>query len=315
MTSPSRSKPAKPVTKAVIPAAGLGTRFLPATKAVPKELLPVVDKPALEYIVEEAARVGLADILMITARSKSAIEDHFDRVPEIEASLEKKGDGERLARVRASSELAKIHFVRQGEAKGLGHAVLVAAEHVGDEPFAVLLGDDVVDERDPLLQTMIAEQQAHGGSVIALMEVAPEWVSSYGVATVEDAESHGRYAVKRVRDLVEKPPRDEAPSNLAVIGRYVLSPTILEVLRETPPGRGGEIQLTDAIKTLAEREPVHGVVFDGRRYDTGDRGDYLKAIVKIACEREDLGPDFWAWLQEYVAAGGPNAKAVGGPPA
>jgi UTP--glucose-1-phosphate uridylyltransferase len=299
------------VTKAVIPVAGLGTRFLPATKAVPKELLPVVDKPALEYIVEEAARTGLDDILMITARSKSAIEDHFDRVPEIEAALEKKGDDERLARVRASTELAKVHFVRQGEAKGLGHAVLVAAEHVGDEPFAVLLGDDVVDERDPLLDAMIAEQQAYGGSVIALMEVPPESVSLYGVATVEGAESHGRYDVKRVRDLVEKPPRDEAPSNLAVIGRYVLSPTIFEVLRNTPPGRGGEIQLTDAIKTLAESEPVHGVVFDGRRYDTGDRADYLKAIVKIACEREDLGPDFWSWLQEYVAAGGPKATAAG----
>jgi UTP--glucose-1-phosphate uridylyltransferase len=295
------------VTKAVIPAAGLGTRFLPATKAVPKELLPVVDKPALEYIVEEAARVGLSDILMITARSKSAIEDHFDRVPEIEAALEKKGDAERLARVKSSNELAQVHFVRQGEAKGLGHAVLVAAEHVGSEPFAVLLGDDVVDERDPLLESMIAEQQARGGSVIALMEVPPEQVSLYGVATVEDVESHGSYAVKRVRNLVEKPPREEAPSNLAVIGRYVLSPTIFEVLRHTPPGRGGEIQLTDAIKTLAESEPVHGVVFDGRRYDTGDRGDYLKAIVRLACEREDLGPDFWAWLKEYVAAGGPTA--------
>lgn len=299
------------VTKAVIPAAGLGTRFLPATKAVPKELLPVVDRPALEYIVEEAARVGLDDILMITARSKSAIEDHFDRVPEIEAALEKKGDDERLARVRASTELAQVHFVRQGEAKGLGHAVLVAAEHVGNEPFAVLLGDDMVDERDPLLESMIAEQQAHGGSVIALMEVPPESVSLYGVATVEDAESHGRYGVKRVRDLVEKPSKDEAPSNLAIIGRYVLSPTIFEVLRNTSPGRGGEIQLTDAIKTLAETEPVHGVVFDGRRYDTGDRSDYLKAIVKIACEREDLGPDFWAWLQDYVAAGGPEATASG----
>lgn len=299
------------VTKAVIPAAGLGTRFLPATKAVPKELLPVVDRPALEYIVEEAARVGLDDILMITARSKTAIEDHFDRVPEIEAALEKKGDNDRLARVQASSEVAKVHFVRQGEAKGLGHAVLVAAEHVGNEPFAVLLGDDMVDERDPLLQSMIAEQQAHGGSVIALMEVPPESVSLYGVATVEDAEAHGQYSVKRVRDLVEKPPRDEAPSNLAIIGRYVLSPTIFEVLRNTPPGRGGEIQLTDAIKTLADSEPVHGVVFDGRRYDTGDRSDYLKAIVKIACEREDLGAEFWDWLQRYVAAGGPKATASG----
>src|SRR6195952_5625933 len=292
------------VTKAVIPAAGLGTRFLPATKAVPKELLPVVDKPALEYIVEEAARVGLDDILMISARSKSAIEDHFDRVPEIEAALEKKGDDERLRRVKASSELAKIHFVRQGEAKGLGHAVLVAAEHVGNEPFAVLLGDDVVDERDPLLETMLAEQQAHGGSVIALMEVPPESVSLYGVATVEDAEAHGQFAVKRVRDLVEKPPRDEAPSNLAVIGRYVLSPTIFEVLRNTPPGRGNEIQVTDALRTLAVEgnEPVHGVIFRGRRYDTGDRLDYIKAVVQLACDRPDLGPELLEWLRGFVAS-------------
>ena len=308
MSSPSAPSP-RPARKAVIPVAGMGTRFLPATKAVPKELLPVVDRPALQYIVEEAARAGLPEVLMVTGRNKGAIEDFFDRTPELETALEAKGDAGRLAAVHESTDVAQVFFVRQGEAKGLGHAVLIAAEHVGDEPFAVLLGDDVVDERAPLLEQMIAEQQAHGGSVIALMEVPPEQVSLYGVATVENAEAHGRYQVKRVRDLVEKPPREEAPSNLAVIGRYVLSPTIFEVLRETPPGRGGEIQLTDAIKTLAEREPVHGVVFDGRRYDTGDRGDYLKAIVKIACERKDLGPDFWAWLQEYVAAGGPATGA------
>jgi UTP--glucose-1-phosphate uridylyltransferase len=179
--------------------------------------------------------------------------------------------------------------------------VLVAAEHVGDEPFAVLLGDDVVDERDPLLQTMIAEQQAHGGSVIALMEVSPEWVSSYGVATVEDAEGHGQYAVKRVRDLVEKPSREEAPSNLAVIGRYVLSPGIFGALRETPPGRGNEIQLTDAIQRLVGHEPVHGVVFGGRRYDTGDRADYLKAVVRLAVDRPDIGPGFLEWLTKFVS--------------
>ncbi|HEX4428199.1 MAG TPA: UTP--glucose-1-phosphate uridylyltransferase GalU [Frankiaceae bacterium] len=298
-----------PVTKAVIPAAGLGTRFLPATKAIPKELLPVVDKPALEYIVEEAARAGLTDVLIITARGKNAIEDHFDSAPEVEAALEKKGDLERLARVRASANLARFHFVRQGVAAGLGHAVLVAAEHVGNEPFLVMLGDDVVDERDPLLEQMLAERDKHGGSVIALMEVPPEMVSMYGVATVEPAEASGKYDLVRVRDLVEKPPLEEAPSNLAVIGRYLLSPTIFQILRETKPGRGGEIQLTDAIKTLAGIEPVHGVVFSGRRYDTGDRVDYVKAVVRLACEREDIGPELWSWLKEFVASGGPEAAA------
>ncbi len=295
-----------PVTKAVIPAAGLGTRFLPATKAIPKELLPVVDKPALEYIVEEAARAGLNDVLIITARGKTAIEDHFDQAPEIEAALEKKGDADRLARVRASTNLAKVHFVRQGVAAGLGHAVLMGAEHVGHEPFVVMLGDDLVDERDPLLEQMIAEQHKHGGSVIALMEVPAEMVSLYGVATVEPAETSGQYGLVRVRDLVEKPPLDEAPSNLAIIGRYLLSPTVFEVLRETKPGRGGEIQLTDALKTLAGIEPVHGVIFTGRRYDTGDRADYVKAVVRLACERADIGPELWDWLQEYVRAGGPH---------
>jgi UTP--glucose-1-phosphate uridylyltransferase len=295
------------VTKAVIPAAGLGTRFLPATKAIPKELLPVVDKPALEYIVEEAARAGLKDVLIITGRGKSAIEDHFDDAPELEAALEQKGEFDRLAQVRASAELAQIHFVRQGVAAGLGHAVLVAAAHVGNEPFVVLLGDDVIDERDPLLEQMLAAHQKHGGSVIALMEVPPEMVSLYGVATVEPAEAAGRYDLVRVRDLVEKPPPEEAPSNLAVIGRYLLSPTIFDLLRETRPGRGGEIQLTDAIKTLAGIEPVHGVVFSGRRYDTGDRAHYVKAVVMLACERADIGPQLWSWLQGYVAAGGPHA--------
>jgi UTP--glucose-1-phosphate uridylyltransferase len=295
------------VTKAVIPAAGLGTRFLPATKAIPKELLPVVDRPALEYIVEEAARAGATDVLIITARGKTAIEEHFDRAPEIEAALEKKGDTEKLAKVRRSTEMAKVHFVRQGVAAGLGHAVLVAAEHVGDEPFIVLLGDDMVDERDLLLEQMIVEQEKHGGSVMALMEVPEDMVSLYGVATVEPAETDGTYGLVRITDLVEKPPLAEAPSNLAVIGRYLLSPTVFEVLRKTEPGRGGEIQLTDAIKTLAQIEPVHGVIFTGRRYDTGDRADYVKAVVRLACERPDIGPELWQWLQGYVASGGPTA--------
>ncbi|CUU58581.1 UTP--glucose-1-phosphate uridylyltransferase [Parafrankia irregularis] len=313
------------VTKAVIPAAGLGTRFLPATKSVPKEMLPVVDRPAIEYVVEEASRAGLRDVLLVTSRSKKAIEDHFDREAELELALERKGDNVRLERVRASAALAEVHSVRQASPRGLGHAVLCAAAHVGDEPFAVLLGDDLIDERDPLLAEMLAVQARYGGAVVALMEVPEESVSMYGVATVAplavsaDAASEptGRYRAVRITDLVEKPPVEEAPSNLAVIGRYVLPPETFDILRSTPPGRGNEIQLTDALRTLATRAgddpgaqlPVHGVVFTGRRYDTGDRLDYLKAIVRLASERQDLGPDFYPWLEEYVASGGPKAEA------
>ena len=282
----------QPVTKAVIPAAGLGTRFLPATKAIPKELLPVVDNPALEYIVEEAARAGLQDVLIITARGKTAIEDHFDAAPEIEAALEKKGDAERLARVRASSELAKVHFVRQGVAAGLGHAVLMGAEHVGNEPFVGHARRRHGRRAGSAAEQMIAEQEKHGGSVIALMEVP----RGDGVAVRRRDRRAGRgdgpYGLVRVRDLVEKPPLEEAPSNLAIIGRYLLSPTVFEILRQTKPGRGGEIQLTDAFKDLAaEIEPVHGVVFNGRRYDTGDRADYIKAVVRLACERPTSVPN------------------------
>ena len=289
--------------KAVIPVAGLGTRFLPATKAVPKELLPVVDRPALQYIVEEAARAGLGEVLMVTGRNKSAIEDFFDRVPELESALEKKGDEQRLAAVHESTEVAQVHFVRQGEAKGLGHAVLQAAAFVGDEPFAVLLGDDLIDARDHLLEQMLAVQAEHGGSVIALLDVGRENIDKYGAVAIEPGDHAGEGdEIVRVTGLVEKPPVDEAPSSLAVIGRYVLAPEIFEVLRNTSPGRGGEIQLTDALATLVERgEPVHGVVFTGRRYDTGDRLDYLKAVIRLASERDDLGPPLRAWLAEFVA--------------
>ncbi|MGN5631610.1 UTP--glucose-1-phosphate uridylyltransferase GalU [Streptomyces sp. AC154] len=291
------------IQKAVIPAAGLGTRFLPATKATPKEMLPVVDKPAIQYVVEEAAAAGLSDVLMITGRNKRALEDHFDRNYELESALTRKGDDERLVRVQESSELATMHYVRQGDPRGLGHAVLCAEPHVGDEPFAVLLGDDLIDPRDPLLARMTEIQEREGGSVVALMEVAPEQVHMYGCAAVE---ATAQDDVVRVTGLVEKPEPVEAPSNLAVIGRYVLDPAVFGVLRETEPGRGGEIQLTDALQQLAVDEklggPVHGVVFRGRRYDTGDRGDYLRAIVRLACEREDLGPDFRNWLRGYVAA-------------
>jgi UTP--glucose-1-phosphate uridylyltransferase len=291
------------VTKAVVPVAGLGTRFLPATKATPKEMLPVVDKPAIQYVVEEAVRAGLDDVLLVTGRIKTSIEDHFDRNYELEDRLaadESKRD--LLEQVRESTELATVHYVRQGEARGLGHAVLCAAQHVGAEPFVVLLGDDLIDSRDVLLTRMIAVQQRYGGCVVALLEVPPDQIGMYGCAAVETTADDD---VVRITALVERPRPAEAPSNLAIIGRYVLSPEIFDVLRDTPPGRGDEIQLTDAIEVLTDRPgsggPVHGVIFRGRRYDTGDKADYLKAIVRLACDREDLGPEFRQWLGEFVA--------------
>ncbi|HEY5834238.1 UTP--glucose-1-phosphate uridylyltransferase GalU [Streptomyces sp.] len=289
------------ISKAVIPAAGLGTRFLPATKATPKEMLPVVDKPAIQYVVEEAVSAGLSDVLMITGRNKRPLEDHFDRNYELEEALTRKGDESRLARVRESSELATMHYVRQGDPKGLGHAVLCAEPHVGDLPFAVLLGDDLIDPRDPLLARMIDVQERHGGSIVALMEVDPSQIHLYGSAAIVPTDEED---VVRVTDLVEKPEVSQAPSSYAIIGRYVLDPAVFEALKKTEPGRNGEIQLTDALRELSRRDdsggPVHGVVFGGRRYDTGDRGDYLRAIVRLACERDDLGPDFRTWLRSYV---------------
>ncbi|MBN6051076.1 UTP--glucose-1-phosphate uridylyltransferase GalU [Nonomuraea sp. RK-328] len=291
-----------PVTKAVVPAAGLGTRFLPATKATPKEMLPIVDKPAIQYVVEEAASAGLLDVLMVTGKNKRSIEDHFDRAFELEEVLEAKGDEHRLSQVREPASLATLHYVRQGEPKGLGHAVLCAKQHVGDHPFACLLGDDLIDYRDPLLKRMIEVRNTYGGSVIALMEVPKEQVSLYGVATIAPTDESD---VVRVTDLVEKPPVDEAPSNWAIIGRYVIDPAVFEVLENTPPGRGNEIQLTDALRTLAGREsgeggPVHGVLFRGRRYDTGDKLDYLRTVVKFAADRKDLAPEFVPWLREFL---------------
>ncbi|MDD2817770.1 MAG: UTP--glucose-1-phosphate uridylyltransferase [Candidatus Nanopelagicales bacterium] len=293
----------KVVRKAVVPAAGLGTRFLPATKATPKEMLPVVDKPAIQYVVEEAVAAGLEDVLFITGRSKRPLEDHFDRNFELEEALERKGDEERLGLVTEPTELARIHYVRQGDPLGLGHAVLVAENHVGDEPFAVLLGDDLIDPRDPILPRMMQIREEHGGSVICLMEVPAESISLYGCAAVEVTSEND---VVRVTDLVEKPEAAQAPSSYAVIGRYLLDPAVFEVLRNTAPGRAGEIQLTDALRVLAtmpatEGGGVRGVIFGGRRYDTGDRLSYLQANIMLAAEREDLGPDLRAWLRDYVA--------------
>jgi UTP--glucose-1-phosphate uridylyltransferase len=290
-------------SKAVIPAAGLGTRFLPATKATPKEMLPVVDKPAIQYVVEEIVRSGIDDVLVITGRNKPSLEDHFDRAFELEETLDAdEGKRELLDRVRASTDLAHLHFVRQKDPHGLGHAVSCAAEHVGREPFAVLLGDDLIDERDELLTRMIDVQEEKGGCVLALLEVPPEQISLYGCARVEPTDTSD---LVRVTELVEKPAVQDAPSNLALIGRYVLSPEIFDALAETPPGRGGEIQVTDAIARLIDPAtaggPVHGVIFRGRRYDTGDKGDYLRSIVQIACDRADLGAEFRAWLADFVA--------------
>ncbi len=294
----------KPITKAVIPAAGLGTRFLPATKATPKEMLPVVDKPAIQYVVEEAAAAGMTDVLIVTGRNKSSLEDHFDRAYELEATLEATGKTALLGLAQAATDLATLHYVRQGTPRGLGHAVLCAAEHVGDEPFAVLLGDDLIDEREPILPTMADVQRRYGGSVIALLEVPRQSIALYGCAAVEPTDTPD---VVRVTGMVEKPAPDQAPSNLAMIGRYVIAPEIFPVLRETPPGRGGEIQLTDGLQTLAQRGrgsggPVHGVVFRGRRYDTGDKADYLRTIVQLAWDRPDLGPEFAGWLREFVTS-------------
>jgi UTP--glucose-1-phosphate uridylyltransferase len=304
MSPEASAAPSVRITKAVIPVAGLGTRFLPATKAIPKEMLPVVDKPAIQYVVEEAVRSGLDDVLMITGRSKRPLEDHFDRAYELEHTLEVKGDYRKLALTQESTDIATVHYVRQGDPLGLGHAVLCAAQHVGHEPFAVMLGDDLIDERDDLLSVMIAVQERHGGSVVALIEVPPEQISLYGCAAVKPVDGEPDDVV-RVTDLVEKPDVADAPSNYAVIGRYVLAPEVFDVLRNTEPGRGGEIQLTDALRTLASREAsvgggVHGVLFRGRRYDTGDRLDYLRTVVRLACDREDLGPEFSRWLFDFV---------------
>jgi UTP--glucose-1-phosphate uridylyltransferase len=290
------------ITKAVIPAAGLGTRFAPATKAMPKEMLPIIDTPVIQYVVEEAAAAGLTDVLMVTARNKTNIEDHFDRNIELEEVLEAKNDHAGLSSVRASNEIASMHYVRQAQPLGLGHAVLCAADHVGNEPFAVLLGDDFIDARDKLLSRMLEVRLQFGGSVLALMEVPPDQVSAYGVVTMQETDVED---VVIVTDLVEKPSAEEAPSNWIVVGRYVCDPSIFGVLRETGPGRGGEIQITDALRVLANRDPalgggVRGVLFRGRRYDTGKKLDYLQTVIQFACERPDVAPEFLPWLRDYL---------------
>ncbi|MDH6208365.1 UTP--glucose-1-phosphate uridylyltransferase GalU [Aurantimicrobium minutum] len=288
------------ITKAVIPAAGLGTRFLPATKALPKEMLPVIDKPAIQYVVEEAVNAGLSHVLMITGRNKNALENHFDRAVELENLLQEKGDQHRLGVVDEATGLADIHYVRQGDPLGLGHAISKAETFVGKDAFAVLLGDDLIDPDSDLLTQMLRVAETENASVVALMEVAPEDVSKYGI--VNPGALNGN--VIEVKELVEKPSADLAPSNFAVIGRYVLQPGVFEVLRNLQPGVGGEFQLTDALNEMAKNPglagPVIGFVFDGRRFDTGDRLSYLKTIVELATERGDLGADFSTWLKIFT---------------
>jgi UTP--glucose-1-phosphate uridylyltransferase len=284
------------VKKAVIPAAGLGTRFLPATKAQPKEMLPVVDTPSIQYVVEEAARAGLTDILIITGRGKRTIEDHFDRSFELEYFLETKGKHDELKEVRAISEIASIHYIRQRDPLGLGHAVAVAEQHMGGEPFAVLLGDDLIAPSMPLLDEMLKVHGKYGRSVIAAQEVSREEISLYGCIQPEFVDDN----LARVVSVIEKPEADDAPSTLASIGRYVFTPEIFDALRETKPGRGGEIQLTDAINLLAQEQAVYAYRFESGRYDVGNKLDYLKATVEIAIARDDVGAEFRRFLVELV---------------
>ncbi len=270
---------------------------MPATKAQPKEMLPLVDKPAIQYVVEEAVSAGITDILVITGRGKRTLEDHFDRSFELEYYLEEGGKTEELAEMRRIAEMANIHYVRQGEPRGLGHAVSVAAEHVGEAPFAVLLGDDIMHPDAGVLTAMLGTFDERGRSVIALKEVSAADISSYGCAAVKPVEGN----LVQVEDLIEKPAPEEAPSNLAVMGRYVFGPEIFDLLARTEPGRGGEIQLTDAIKVLAQREPVYGWTFRQGRFDVGNKLEYLEATVELALERDDLGPSFRKFLVERLA--------------
>lgn len=292
----------RPIVKAVVPVAGLGTRFLPATKATPKEMLPVVDKPAIQYVVEEAQSAGIIDLLFVTGRNKDALENHFDRAPNLEHALLDKGATALHAELMRITELAHIHYVRQGNPLGLGHAVSMAKSHVGDSPFVVMLGDDLIDAKTPILPAMIEAFENHGGSILALMEVPESEINLYGCAAVEPTDNPD---VVRVTGLIEKPHASEAPSNLAVIGRYLLQPEIFDVLAEQEPGRGGEIQLTDAVAKLAAAPEVaggvHAVIFRGRRYDTGDKLSYLKSVFQVALDRDDVGPDLRAWMTSYLA--------------
>lgn len=283
------------VRKAVYPAAGLGTRFLPATKAMPKEMLPLVDKPLIQYGIEEAMNSGIHNILIVTGRGKTAIEDHFDVSFELEHLLESRGKKELLAAVRSVSDLIDVSYIRQKEALGLGHAVLRAKDLIGNEPFAVVLSDDVIHSNVPCIRQLLDVYEFFGSSVLALMEVPKEQISAYGVVDAAPISHSGN--VYRIRNLVEKPNADEAPSNLAIIGRYILTPEIFPSIEAIQPGSGGEIQLTDALKHLGRSRPIYGLKFEGKRYDAGDKLGFLQATVEYALRREDLGADFRDYLK------------------
>ena len=284
------------VRKAIIPAAGLGTRFLPATKSQPKEMLPIVDKPTLQYIIEEAISSGIEEILIVTGRSKKSIEDHFDRSVELELELEQKGKTEMLKMVQDISNMVNIHYIRQKEPKGLGHAIHCAKSFIGDEPFAVLLGDDIVDAKTPCLKQLIDCYDEYKTSVLGVQEVAKQDTDKYGILDVKHIEDR----VYKVKDMVEKPKVEEAPSNIAILGRYIITPAIFEILENQAPGKGGEIQLTDALKTLAEQEAIYAYNFEGRRYDVGDKLGFLEATVDFALKRPELKEGFMEFLQNKV---------------
>ncbi|AEV70561.1 UTP--glucose-1-phosphate uridylyltransferase GalU [Acetivibrio clariflavus] len=284
------------VRKAIIPAAGLGTRFLPATKAQPKEMLPIVDKPTIQYIVEEAINSGIEDIIIISGRNKRAIEDHFDKSYELEHELAKKGDEELLELVRGISNLANIHYIRQKEAKGLGHAIYCAKSFIGNEPFAVLLGDDIVDSEVPCLKQLIDVFNEYKTTVLGVQPVDEEDVSKYGIVSCKQVDNR----VYKVKDLVEKPDKENAPSNIAILGRYIITPLIFECLENAKPGKGGEIQLTDALKTLIGQEAMYAYDFIGKRYDVGNKLGFLQATVEFALKREDLNEEFTKYLRNII---------------
>ncbi len=284
------------VRKAIIPAAGLGTRFLPATKATPKEMIPIVDKPTIQYIVEEAAAAGIEDILIISGRNKRAIEDHFDKSYELEEELHRKGKQELLSCVEEISNIANIHYIRQKEAKGLGHAIYCAKSFIGNEPFAVLLGDDIVDSKTPCIKQLMDVYNEYRTTILGVQKVPLPDVSKYGIIAGNQIDEK----VYKVKGLVEKPEVDQAPSNIAILGRYIISPRIFEFLEKATPGKGGEIWLTDALQQLMESEAMYAYDFEGDRFDVGDRIGFLKATVEFALKREDLSSEFTTFLKDRV---------------
>lgn len=288
----------KTVRKAIIPAAGLGTRFLPATKSQPKEMLPIVDKPTLQYIIEEAINSGIEEILIVTGRSKKSIEDHFDRSIELELELEQKGKKEMLKMVQDISNMVNIHYIRQKEPKGLGHAIYCAKSFIGNEPFAVMLGDDIVDSETPCLKQLINAYDEYKTTILGVQDVEAENVNKYGILDVKHIEDR----VYKVKDMIEKPSIEEAPSNIAILGRYIITPEIFNILENQKPGKGGEIQLTDALQTLSKKEAIYAYNFEGRRYDVGDKLGFLEATVDFALKRDDLKDEFMEFLKSKVSS-------------